>query len=127
AGSRARGRGRLANLLVATVLAVLAALFGAGGQGLGAGKRPVIVGYMVPLTGSTAANGQNAASGFNLGLKVFGSTVAGHKIHVDYVDTQGDPAVAVTQARALVEHDRADVIEGPLIAAEVGPVASYLG
>jgi branched-chain amino acid transport system substrate-binding protein len=89
-------------------------------------KSQIKVGFLIPLTGPFAANGIEESNGFNLGLRHFGSNVAGHRIAVKYADTQRDPATALAQARALVENWGADIMQGPLGANEVIPVAPYL-
>ena len=63
---------------------------------------PIKVGYLVPLTGTAAANGQAEQRGFNLGLQHFGKVVNGHPIEVTYLDTQSSPTVALSDARELV-------------------------
>lgn len=112
-------------LLVALGVTALLAATGTGAA-TGSSPRNIVVGYMVPLTGGAAANGLMEAQGFNLGLRHFGSNVAGHKIEVKYVDTQGDPAVALTLARSLVTSTKIDFLEGPLLANEQAAITPYL-
>lgn len=117
--------------LLVTALAALAATASstAATSARGSSAASVIkVGFEVPLTGPYAANGQQEANGFNLGLHDFGVAkgVNGHKIAVKYVDTQRDPATALALSRALVEEWGANVIEGPLGSNEVIAVTPYL-
>jgi len=87
---------------------------------------PVKVGYLVPLTGTAAANGQAEQRGFNLGLQHFGKVVNGHPIEVTYLDTQSSPTVALSDARELVSQDHVQVMEGPLLANQTEVVAPYV-
>jgi branched-chain amino acid transport system substrate-binding protein len=88
---------------------------------------PIVVGYEVPLTGTAAVSGKQEQQGWNLGLKVFGNTVDGHKIVTYFDDTGGNPAVALSDARSLVEQKHIQIMEGPLLASEDAAVAPYLG
>jgi branched-chain amino acid transport system substrate-binding protein len=87
---------------------------------------PVKVGYLVPLTGTAAANGQDEERGFNLGLQQFGKTVDGHPIQVTYLDTGSSASVALSDARELVSQDHVQLMEGPLLANQTEVVAPYV-
>ena len=88
---------------------------------------PIIVGYEVPLTGTAAAPAKQEQEGWNLGLKIFGNTVDGHKIVTYFDDTQGNPVIALSDARSLVQQKHIQIMEGPLLASEDAAVAPYLG
>lgn len=91
----------------------------------GSGK-PIKVGFLSPITGVFAANGQDMRDGFNLFLKQHGASVAGHPIEVQFEDTAGDPATSLTKARLLVEQQKVDILVGPLTAAEGLAVKDYV-
>jgi branched-chain amino acid transport system substrate-binding protein len=116
-------------LLTALLLAVPLALAacGSGGSAGSGAHGPILVGYEVPLTGTAAVAGKQEQEGWNLGLKSFGSSVAGHRIVTYFDDTGGDPAVALSDARSLVQQKHVQLVEGPLLANEVAAVAPYLG
>jgi branched-chain amino acid transport system substrate-binding protein len=97
-----------------------------GGSVPGGPASPVKVGYLVPLTGTAAANGQAEERGFNLGLQHFGKVVNGHPIQVTYLDTGSSPTVALSDSRELVSQDRVQVVEGPLLANQIEVVAPYV-
>ena len=119
---------RLGLTLLAAVPLVLAACGGSGGSsGGGASGGPIAIGYEVPLTGTAAVSGKQEQEGWNLGLKVFGDSVAGHRIVTYFEDTGGDPAVALSDARSLVQQKHIQIMEGPLLANEIAAVAPYLG
>lgn len=123
----APGRSRLlAVILSCAAIALAACGSGSGGSAGGGSNSPVKVGYLVPLTGTAAANGQDEERGFNLGLQVFGKVVDGHPIQVTYLDTGSSPTVALSDARQLVSQDHVQVVEGPLLANQIEVVAPYV-
>jgi branched-chain amino acid transport system substrate-binding protein len=127
---RARASGPRTFRGTAAVLAACAALVlagcGSSHSSSGSTGSPVKVGYLVPLTGTAAANGLDEERGFNLGLQHFGKTVDGHPIDVTYLDTQSSPSIALSDARELVSQDHVQVMEGPLLANQIEVVAPYV-
>jgi branched-chain amino acid transport system substrate-binding protein len=108
---------------------VLAACASSGSSGAAGGSgvhSAVQVGYLLPLTGVFTSNGTSEENGFKLGLKNFGSSVDGHPITVTYLNTQGEPTVAETDAVQLVTRDHVQVVEGPLVSSEIAVVAPYV-
>ena len=128
AARRSRRWGALA-LAVAASSAVLAACgsSGSSSSGSSSSSSPIAIGYEVPLTGTAALAGKAEQQGWNLGLKVFGNSVSGHKIVTYYDDTGGNPATALSDAHALVQQKHIEIMEGPLLASEDAAVAPYLG
>jgi branched-chain amino acid transport system substrate-binding protein len=123
-----RTRPARVSVLLAAMLALAACgSGGSGGSGGSTSQGPIAIGYEVPLTGTAAVAGKQEQQGWNLGLKVFGSSVAGHRIVTYFDDTGGDPAVALTDARSLVQQKHIQIMEGPLLANEIAAVAPYLG
>jgi hypothetical protein len=101
-----RGRpvrsGALALLLAVPLVLVACSSGGSnasGGTGSASANSPIVIGYEVPLTGTAAVAGKQEQQGWNLGLKVFGHSVNGHRIVTYFADTGGDPAVALSEAR----------------------------
>jgi branched-chain amino acid transport system substrate-binding protein len=88
---------------------------------------PISIGYELPLTGTVALAGKQEQEGWNLGLKVFGQAVDGHRIVTYFNDTGGQPAIALSDARSLVQQKHIQIMEGPLLASEDAAVAPYLG
>lgn len=109
-------------VLLALVALVAAACGGAGGSSQ---TGPIRVAFELPMTGNFAANGAQLRNGFDLGLKELGGAVNGRQIQVDYADTHGDPATALTTARNLVQNGTS-VFEGPLVASEAAAVTPFL-
>src|SRR6266700_729528 len=86
----------------AVILGLALAACGSSGTSGGGSNAPVKVGYLLPLTGVFTSNGTSEEEGFKLGLKNFGSSVDGHPIDVTYLNTQGEPTIALTDATQLV-------------------------
>ena len=107
-------------------LLVLASCGGSSSSGTSANKSPIKIGYILPLTGGSAAPGEAEQDGWNLGIKDFGSSVDGHPIQTIFADSGGDPNVALSDARNLVNQDHVSLVEGPLLANEQAAVASFL-
>ena len=119
-------------LLLAAALALAACSSGSSGGSGGSSSSasansPIAIGYEVPLTGTAAVAGKQEQEGWNLGLKVFGAVVNGHHIVTYFEDTGGDPTVALSDARSLVQQKHIQLMMGPLLASEDAAVAPYLG
>jgi branched-chain amino acid transport system substrate-binding protein len=104
---------------------VVAAISACAPGGSGGAGDVIKVAYPLPLSGVYAANGEDLKSGFEIGLEEFGTEVNGRKIEVAFADTQGDPAIAMTTVRKLVQ-DGAQVVEGPMATNEIAAVAPML-
>jgi branched-chain amino acid transport system substrate-binding protein len=100
---------------------------GSGGSAATSAGSPIAVGYELPLTGTVALAGKQEEEGWNLGLQVFGKSIGGHRIVTYFDDTGGNPAVALSDARSLVQQKHVQIMEGPLLASEDAAVAPYLG
>jgi len=110
----------------AVVLGLALAACGSSGTSGGGSSSPVNVGYLLPLTGVFTSNGTSEEEGFKLGLKNFGSSVDGHPIDMTYLNTQGEPAIALADATQLVTRDHVQLVEGPLVSSEIAAVAPYV-
>jgi branched-chain amino acid transport system substrate-binding protein len=101
--------GALAVMLV--FLAIVAA-----GPAWAQAKGPIKIGFLAPVTGAAAAVGKDMTNGFQMYLDEIGNTIAGRKVEVIVEDTQGQPALALTKLRKLVESDQVHVLAGLLFA-----------
>jgi branched-chain amino acid transport system substrate-binding protein len=115
-----------AGLAAVTAALALAACGGSAGPTAGSAAAPVRVGYLLPLTGVFTSNGTEEENGFKLGLANFGAAVDGHPVDVTYLNTEGTPAVALSDATQLVTRDHVQVVEGPLVSSEIAVVAPYV-
>jgi branched-chain amino acid transport system substrate-binding protein len=91
---------------------------GAGGS--------VKVGFISPTTGFVAALGTDMQRGWELYWELNGNTAGGVTVETVYEDDAGDPEVALTKARRLVEEEDVDMTAGPILANTAYAVADYV-
>ncbi len=89
-------------------LAALAAPVGA--------QKSIKIGFLSPLTGGAAQIGRDMVNGFQMYLDEHANQLAGRKVEVIVEDTQGQPAVALSKLRKLVESDKVDLVAGEAFA-----------
>lgn len=102
-------------LILATVVALVIAAVG-GSDPTWAQKGPIKIGFLAPVSGGAAQVGKDMVNGLSMYLEERGHTFAGRKVEVIVEDTQGQPAMALTKLRKLVESDRVHVLAGGLFA-----------
>lgn len=88
--------------------------------------RTVKVGFISPTTGFVAALGIDMKRGWELYWELHGNTVGGVTVETIFEDDTGDPDVALTKARRLVEEERVDMTAGPILANTAYAVAEYV-
>ncbi len=126
------GRGRSTRPAGAAVVAVaLAAVLGAGAAVAqdpsdAASGGTVKVGFISPVTGFVAALGQDMRNGWDLYWAQHGNVAGGVTVETIYEDDAGDPEVALTKARKLVEEDGVQMTAGPILANTAYAVADYV-
>jgi branched-chain amino acid transport system substrate-binding protein len=103
---------RLIVSLLAMILAVAVVAIGPAP----AQKGPIKIGFLAPMTGGAAQVGKDMTNGLSMWLDENGWTMAGRKVEVIVEDTQGQPNIALTKLRKLVESDRVQVLAGGLFA-----------
>ena len=77
-------------------------------------EEPIKIGMLTPVTGPLAHAGKSIQNGFLLYLEQAGNKLGGRGVEIITEDGQGDPGVALTKAKKLVERDRVDIIAGPI-------------
>lgn len=87
---------------------------------------PVKIGALLSYTGPAAGCGQLHEMGIELRLDEAGWEVAGRKIELIKEDTEGKADVGLDKTRKLVEHDKVDVVLGPLQSDVAFAVGSFL-
>jgi branched-chain amino acid transport system substrate-binding protein len=97
----------------------------AAGSAAASGK-PIKIGVIQDLTGFAANNGKDWQDGWNMYWANNPATVAGHEVQVITADVAGQPDVAVTKAKQLVESDKVDLITGFGFSIECFAVAPYI-
>jgi branched-chain amino acid transport system substrate-binding protein len=79
-------------------------------------KGPIKIGFLAPMTGGAAQIGKDMTNGLAMWLDENGHKIAGRAVEVIVEDTQGQPNIALTKLRKLVETDRVQVLAGGLFA-----------
>lgn len=102
-------------LILATVVALVVAAAG-GSHPTWAQKGPIKIGFLAPMTGGAAQVGKDMTNGISMYLEEKGGMLAGRKVELIVEDTQGQPAMALSKLRKLVESDRVHVLAGGLFA-----------
>jgi branched-chain amino acid transport system substrate-binding protein len=89
------------------VVAVIPSAFALASEG------PIKIGVLLPFTGVGAYGAQQCRLGFEMGLEESSNQAAGRKIELIVEDTTGEPPVAVSKARKLIEKDQVHMFYGP--------------
>jgi branched-chain amino acid transport system substrate-binding protein len=122
-----RTRRSTRRLAVAVGAALLVTTGCAGGAGSGDGDSgTVTVGFVSPVTGFAAALGTDMKRGWDLYWEMNGDKVGDVTVKTVYEDDAGDPEVALTKARRLVEREGVDLVAGPVLANTAYAVANYV-
>src|SRR5262249_51064677 len=103
--------------LIVSLLAVVALVLARASAGW-AQKGPIKIGFLTQMTGGGAAVGKDMSGGFMMYAEEIGRQMGGRKVEVIIEDTQGDPAVALTKLRKLVESDNIHAVAGIFLACE---------
>jgi branched-chain amino acid transport system substrate-binding protein len=99
----------------------------AGEAGSGDGDADTVtVGFVSPVTGFAAALGTDMKRGWDLYWEMNGDTVGDVTVRTVYEDDAGDPEVALTKAKRLVEREGVDLVAGPVLANTAYAVATYV-
>lgn len=89
-------------------------------------KEPIRIGMESILTGAYAQPGTDFLNGAKLYLEEIGYKMAGRKVEFFSEDEEGNPSVALTKAKRLVEMRKIHIFVGPLLANDGLAVAPYL-
>jgi branched-chain amino acid transport system substrate-binding protein len=84
------------------------------------------IGALAELTGAMAEDGIDCVRGAELRLDEAGGEVAGRKIEFIVEDYGADPANVGDKLKKLLEHDKVDVVLGPLFNPAAVAAADYL-
>jgi branched-chain amino acid transport system substrate-binding protein len=79
-------------------------------------KPPIKLGALLPLTGPSAATGQDMKDGYELAVEQINAAggVNAAKVQVIYEDDKNDPATAVASWEKLVNSDKVEIMMGGL-------------
>ncbi len=118
---------RRSNAVAGTIAAAIGILATGAVRGQSEAPRDALrLGFLSVRTGALAAGGRQMEEGIQLFLKERQSLIAGRKVELFIADTGGNPAGAKTKAQELVEHDKVDVIIGPLATFEALAIDDYI-
>jgi hypothetical protein len=107
-------------LVAALALAASACAPDEGGDGGGGGGGTVKVGFVSPVTGFVAALGTDMRRGWEMYWQQNGAKAGDVTVQTVFEDDTGDPDVALTKARRLVEQEQVQLVAGPILAGADG-------
>ena len=90
------------------------------------GDGTVKVGFISPVTGFVAALGTDMRRGWELYWELHGNEAGGVTVETVFDDDAGDPELALTKARRLVEEEGVELVAGPILANTAYAVADYV-
>jgi branched-chain amino acid transport system substrate-binding protein len=76
--------------------------------------RPIKIGMMVTLSGSSSVLGTQTRDGFALALKELGGRLGGREVELIVVDDELKPDLAVQKLKTLLERDQVELMVGPI-------------
>ncbi|REK73349.1 ABC transporter substrate-binding protein [Aeromicrobium endophyticum] len=91
-----------------------------GGSGSGGGSGPIKVGVPLGITGPAAGTADWDRMGVELSVKQINADggIDGRKVKAVFVDTELDPAKAVTATNRLINEEKVDLVVGPMTSDE---------
>ena len=119
---------RTARLLLVVVALALAASACAPKEDSGGGQAggSVKLGFISPVTGFVAALGTDMRRGWEMYWSQNGGKAGDTTVQTVFEDDTGDPDVALTKARRLVEQQQVQLVAGPILANTAYAVAGYV-
>jgi branched-chain amino acid transport system substrate-binding protein len=125
--TRWKGRQRAGRLLLAALaLAVAAAACAPDEDRSGGTGGTVKLGFISPVTGFVAALGTDMRRGWEMYWQQNGGKAGDVTVQTAFEDDTGDPEVALTKARRLVEQEQVQLVAGPILANTAYAVAGYV-
>ncbi|MEJ2556627.1 MAG: ABC transporter substrate-binding protein [Anaerolineae bacterium] len=128
-------KGRLLSILLVTVLVLLAACAPAAppaateapkAAATEAPKGPIKIGFLSPTSSTAAESAKDMTNGFQMFWDEHGLEISGRPVEIYTEDDAGDPDVALSKARLLVEQRQVHMLVGLLFANTGLSVAEYV-
>ncbi|HSJ53186.1 MAG TPA: ABC transporter substrate-binding protein [Anaerolineae bacterium] len=116
-------KGQVLSTLLVVILVALAACGPAAPE---AANDPIKIGFLSPISSSSAESAKDMTAGFNMFWDKYGREVCGRPIEIYEEDDAGDPDVALSKARLLVEQREVDMLVGLLFAHTGLSVSEYI-
>jgi branched-chain amino acid transport system substrate-binding protein len=125
---RWKRRRRAARLVLVVLAIALAASACAPDEDTGGGETggTVKLGFISPVTGFVAALGTDMRRGWEMYWEEHGGKAGDTTVQTVFEDDTGDPEVALTKARRLVEQEQVQLVAGPILANTAYAVADYV-
>jgi branched-chain amino acid transport system substrate-binding protein len=125
---RWKRRRRAARLVLVVLAVALAASACAPDEDTGGGETggTVKLGFISPVTGFVAALGTDMRRGWEMYWQENGGKAGDVTVQTVFEDDTGDPEVALTKARRLVEQEQVQLVAGPILANTAYAVAGYV-
>jgi branched-chain amino acid transport system substrate-binding protein len=117
---RMRGEMVMIGIVLAFALMILP------GSALSAAKEPIRVGFITPVSGTFAADGEFMRNGFSMYLEKVNYEVAGRKIEVIDEDDKADPRTGLIKARRLVEEKQVHMVAGVMASNVAYAIKDYV-
>ncbi len=91
-----------------------------GNNGTPAASKPIVVGAVLPISGSFGVIGQAVEAGLHTGIDQINARggAGGHQLQLVVEDDQSNPAKAATATTLLLDKDKAELVEISPISAE---------
>jgi branched-chain amino acid transport system substrate-binding protein len=126
--ARSTGRRRAVPLLCVLTLALVLTACAPDEEtpGGGAAEGSVKLGFISPVTGFVAALGTDMRRGWEMYWEQNGGKAGEVTVQTVFEDDTGDPEVALTKARRLVEQEQVQLVAGPILANTAYAVAGYV-
>jgi branched-chain amino acid transport system substrate-binding protein len=114
-------KGQILSILLVVVLMLLAACGGGGGE-----EDSIKIGFLAPVTSTSAESAKDMVNGFQMFWDKHGMELCGRPVEIFNEDDAGDPDVALSKARLLVEQREVDMLVGLLFAHTGLSVSEYV-
>jgi branched-chain amino acid transport system substrate-binding protein len=114
-------KGQILSILLVVVLMLLAACGGGGGE-----EDSIKIGFLAPTTSTSAESAKDMVNGFQMFWDKHGMELCGRPVEIFTEDDAGDPDVALSKARLLVEQREVDMLVGLLFAHTGLSVSEYV-
>jgi branched-chain amino acid transport system substrate-binding protein len=113
-------------LLVVVAVALAASACAPEEDGGSQAGGTVKLGFISPVTGFVAALGTDMRRGWEMYWSQNGGKAGDTTVQTVFEDDTGDPDVALTKARRLVEQEQVQLVAGPILANTAYAVAGYV-
>jgi branched-chain amino acid transport system substrate-binding protein len=112
-------------IAIAAIAAAVLGPTGAPHEATAQSREPIKIGVILPLTGSSAAIGQEDLKGIQFALEEADNSIGERPVQLVVADDQNSPNVGLTEARRLVENEKVSAVLGSLNSAVALAIHAY--